>query len=477
MQQEEDPTEGGEPASPFENAEEELERVNALASSTAYARPNGVTQRRVKGAEAATRESSGLEFPSPQRLDFLEEKMASMETTLAMMSKVMERLAPLLEEQPPRGESVRSAGERSDRGLGARPKAQTSWRAAAESDEEEERPRGLAPQQTFLVPPAGAGRGTGRQELPPEQRGLQGGPPRAEDRGRQLLPYQPRREELRIEFGGEAGNLAYFLTMVRGYLEDNALTFGSEASRVRAVGAALRGGAAEWYVQLHARHDPCLGSTRRFLAAMEARFRDPLERVRARERLQTITQGHRSVSEYVEEFRLRAEKVPEWSNTTKVQIFKEGLRKEILTWALHRDDPEEIGGWIELAGRIETTLAQVKRHQGAAPQQTRAKEESRGTERSTVGKAPARGPKEQRGPCYVCGRLGHRAAECRQRKGGESHFPRFKPAAGKRAEESPPSRAPVGDLEEEEVEGDIMSGLGFLALEVGAQNRIPDMEN
>ncbi|XP_062823971.1 uncharacterized protein LOC107982654 [Anolis carolinensis] len=208
-----------------------------------------------------------------------------------------------------------------------------------------------------------------------------------------------------MEYGGESSELDFFLTTVKGYMEDNGHTFRTESSRVRAIGAVLRRGAAGWYVQLHARHDPCLGSVRRFLAALEDRFRDPLERIQAREKLKAIYQGQRSVSQYAEEFQCLAKRIPEWSEVTKLEIFKEGLRREILAWAVHRDDLETLRGWIQLAGRVETTLAQVKRHRGGQQQLPRPKEVARKpeqppTRRHTEAKGTSGGARSE---CFVCG--------------------------------------------------------------------------
>ncbi|XP_062826405.1 uncharacterized protein LOC134296157 [Anolis carolinensis] len=403
---------------------------------------------------------------------FLEERMSAMETTLAVMSRAMERLAVLAE--PERGRELRASsmwdvsmgssqgfadlpapkGREMRKEPGARPKIQTSLTRVEESDDEGEKPPRIPatlPTET-LVPLANAGRGTGQREAAAGPTGPQGGLRRAENWG---LPPQgplPRREELRIEFGGESSELDFFLTTVRGYMEDNAHTFRTESSRVRAIGAVLKRGAASWYVQLHARRDPCLGSLRRFMGALETRFRDPLEQIRAREELKTVSQGQRSVSEYAEEFQCLAEKVPEWSAVTKIELFKEGLRREILSWAVHRDEPDTLRGWIQLAGRIETSLAQARRHRGGLQQRPQMKEGSRKEGSTPAGRRtePTGNVSASRRGCFVCGRLGHRAAECWQRKGEGGGPPKPRAVAGKRAEEEPPMRHHSGGLDEGE---------------------------
>uniref|UniRef100_A0A803SW01 ribonuclease H n=1 Tax=Anolis carolinensis TaxID=28377 RepID=A0A803SW01_ANOCA len=399
---------------------------------------------------------------------FLEERMMAMETTLPIMSRAMERLAPLAElgkgREPRTGSmwdlSMGSSQSFADlpapkgrgmrRELGARPKTLASLARVEESDNEEERPpRSPATfQPELLVPLANAGRGTGQREATAGAPGTRRGLRRAERWEQPPQDIQQRLEDLRMEYGGESSELDFFLTTVKGYMEDNGHTFRTESSRVRAIGAVLRRGAAGWYVQLHARHDPCLGSVRRFLAALEDRFRDPLERIQAREKLKAIYQGQRSVSQYAEEFQCLAERIPEWSEVTKLEIFKQGLRREILAWAAHRDDPETLRGWIQLAGRVETTLAQVKRHRGGQQQLPRPKEVARKpeqppTRRQTEAKGTSGGARRE---CFVCGRVGHRAAECWQRKGGGGNQPKQQAATGKRAEEESSTKGPSEGL-------------------------------
>ncbi|XP_062830422.1 uncharacterized protein LOC134297296 [Anolis carolinensis] len=304
-------------------------------------------------------------------------------------------------------------------------------------------------------------------------------PPRQHQRAAE---WMPRREDLKLEYGGESDELNFFLISIRGYMEDNAHTFPSEASRVRAIGNTLKRGAASWYVQLHARHDPCLRSVPRFLAALENRFRDRLEQLRARDQLKGIKQRDKTVPEYAEEFLHLAERVPEWSEVTKVELFKEGLRPEIFSWAAHRDDPETLQGWIQLAGRVESTLAQVKRFRSSSGQQrpvARGRGETRKQERPGGRPGiPSRGDDNKPKPgCFVCGKTGHRAAECWARKGEPPKPPKPKPATGRRAEEevqAPESSEKLNyderrtEEEDEENEGAMswsqIPGLNFQAL-------------
>ncbi|XP_062837152.1 uncharacterized protein LOC134299158 [Anolis carolinensis] len=508
------------------------ETLQAIASSTGYPKPDGVTQRIPRGgrgvpAAAETSWGSGGSMPETVAL-----RLSILETNLSRLSETVGRLVPLLEENLQR-EPIQYGAERepSKEGdwsqRGQRASTQSPVATRDEGDEEYwqelqfrdrmarevERQRALGtlrpPSPTELPTPRmgvgverplgpgigssgfadGGGEEQGIQEeeedVPyDEERRDEGatarpvcgwaeGPTAAANfreprrmttgvgrgvfqgatRGNLMQPFpmpprqhqraaewMPRREDLKLEYGGESDELNFFLISIRGYMEDNAHTFPSEASRVRAIGNTLKRGAASWYVQLHARHDPCLRSVPRFLAALENRFRDRLEQLRARDQLKGIKQRDKTVPEYAEEFLHLAERVPEWSEVTKVELFKEGLRPEIFSWAAHRDDPEMLQGWIQLAGRVESTLTQIKRFRSSGGQQrpvARGRGETRKQERPGGRPGiPSRGDDNKPKPgCFVCGKTGHRAAECWARKGEPPKPPKPKPATGRRAEE------------------------------------------
>ncbi|XP_062836601.1 uncharacterized protein LOC134298914 [Anolis carolinensis] len=550
------------------------ETLQAIASSTGYPRPNGVTQRIPRGgrgvsAAAETSWGSGGSMPETVAL-----RLSILETNLSRLSETMGRLVPLLEEnlqkEPSRYGAEREPSKEGDWSQrGQRASTQSPVAARDEGDEEYwrelefrdrmarevERQRALGtlrpPSPTELPTPRmgvgverplGPGIGSsGLADEGGEERGIQEEeedvpydeerrdegatarpvcgwaeePTAAADfreprrmttgvgrgvfqgaaRGNLMQPFpmpprqhqraaewMPRREDLKLEYGGESDELNFFLISIRGYMEDNAHTFPSEASRVRAIGNTLKRGAASWYVQLHARHDPCLRSVPRFLAALENRFRDRLEQLRARDQLKGIKQRDKTVPEYAEEFLHLAERVPEWSEVTKVELFKEGLRPEIFSWAAHRDDPETLQGWIQLAGRVESTLAQVKRFRSGSGQQrpvARGRGETRKQERPGGRPGiPSRGDDNKPKPgCFVCGKTGHRAAECWARKGEPPKAPKPKPATGRRAEEevqAPESSEKLNyderrtEEEDEENEGAMswsqIPGLNFQAL-------------
>uniref|UniRef100_A0A803TM55 CCHC-type domain-containing protein n=1 Tax=Anolis carolinensis TaxID=28377 RepID=A0A803TM55_ANOCA len=510
------------------------ETLQAIASSTGYPRPNGITQRIPRGgrgvsAAAETSWGSGGSMPETVVL-----RLSILETNLSRLSETVGRLVPLLEEnlqkEPTRYGAEREPSKDEAWGQrGQRASMQSPAAAGGDGDEEywqemefrermareEERQRALEtlrPPTPTVLPtprmgvgverPLGPGIGSSglmdegeeEPEIPedgedapygegvrsagatagPAFKWVEGPTAAAESRGprgttaglgrgvikgpaqgnlMQPLPrlpmqrqraaeWMPRREELKLEFGGESSELNFFLIGIRGYMEDNAHTFPSEGSMVRAIGNTLRRGAASWYVQLHARHDPCLRSVPQFLAALENRFRDPLEQLRARDQLKGIKQRDKTVPEYAEEFLHLAERVPEWSEVTKVEIFKEGLRPEVFSWAAHRDDPETLQGWIQLAGRVESTLSQVKRFRsGGGGGQQRPVARGRGETRKQEKPGgrpgiPFKGDDNRPKPgCFVCGKTGHRAAECWARKGEPPKASKPTPAAGRRAEE------------------------------------------
>ena len=73
----------------------------------------------------------------------------------------------------------------------------------------------------------------------------------------------------------------------------------------------------------------------------------------AREQLQRLRQGGKTVSEYADEFRSLAARVPEWTEVNRVGAFRDGLRRDILQQCLAQAHPGTLMGWIRLAGEIE----------------------------------------------------------------------------------------------------------------------------
>ncbi|XP_062840056.1 uncharacterized protein LOC134299896 [Anolis carolinensis] len=556
MSREGDQSHDGAKGPPLEARPLAGETLQAIASSTGYPKPDGVTQRIPRGgrgapAAAETSWGSGGSMPETVAL-----RLSILETHLSRLSDTVGRIVPILEEnlqkehirygterEPSKGDDWSQRGQRASTQSPAVARDEEYWQELEFRDrmarevERQQTLGSLRPPTPTELPtlrmgigvekPLGPGIGSSgladkcgeQQEIQEEeedvpydeerrdagatmrpicgwgegptaaagfreprrmttgvgrgvcQGAIQGNPmqpfPMPPRQHQRAAEWMPRREDLKLEYGGESDELNFFLISIRGYMKDNAHTFPSEASRVRAIGNTLKRGAASWYVQLHARRDPCLRSVPRFLAALENRFRDRLEQLRARDQLKGIKQRDKTVPEYAEEFLHLAERVPEWSEVTKVELFKEGLRPEIFSWAAHRDDPETIQGWIQLAGRVESTLAQVKRFRSSGGQQrpvARGRGETRKQERPGGRPGiPSRGDDNKPKPgCFVCGKTGHRAAECWARKGEPPKPSKPKPATGRRAEEEvqapEPSEKLICDEERTEEEGEEKEG-------------------
>uniref|UniRef100_A0A803TH52 Retrotransposon gag domain-containing protein n=1 Tax=Anolis carolinensis TaxID=28377 RepID=A0A803TH52_ANOCA len=161
----------------------------------------------------------------------------------------------------------------------------------------------------------------------------------------------PGKGEFRVKFNGDPKQLSYFITNVRHFMEDFGDQFPSESAKIHTVGANLKEAAADWLMQMYDTGVRELACLEDFLRAFRERFEDPLAEERAKAQLKRIYQGGRTVSEYVLEFKATAGKIRDWSDTTKLEYFRAGLRSEVLEWASHRGNPRDLEDWILLAGR------------------------------------------------------------------------------------------------------------------------------
>ncbi|KAM6426409.1 uncharacterized protein PHA67_004358 isoform 1-T1 [Liasis olivaceus] len=91
-------------------------------------------------------------------------------------------------------------------------------------------------------------------------------------------PMQQR--GISMKFGGDAEQLAYFITQVRIYMEGYGGLFRSE-EEVSYVSSFFEGTAAEWVVGLHRAKDRALRRLEDFMAALCVRFEDPCVALKA----------------------------------------------------------------------------------------------------------------------------------------------------------------------------------------------------
>ena len=147
----------------------------------------------------------------------------------------------------------------------------------------------------------------------------------------------------------------------------------------------------------------------------------------AREQLQHLRQGEKTVSDYSNEFRRLPARVPEWTEVNRVHAFRDGLRRDLLLQCLGQAHPAMLTGWIRLAGEIEGRLKIVKmldvRDAAERTQVSASKATKKGDQRKAGGiRSPsfAAGGKVQwrweKGLSLGCGGEGHFLADCPSKK-------------------------------------------------------------
>lgn len=269
-----------------------------------------------------------------------------------------------------------------------------------------EQGEGMAAAPARAAQPPGAGGAGGDGAVP------QGPPP--------VVPPQDRGQEaqarkLGVKFDGDPHALPYFLSQVADHMEEWGPTFPNEAAKVKCVARHLKGEAANWLVQLYDCQAAELGSLAEFMRALRARFEDPFRASIALAELKALDQGSRSVSEYALEFRSLVAQVPDCTEGMKIQYFKEGLRPEIVRWALTRGNPPTAMEWIRLAGEAEAIQHEVK-----MLTQRKIKDPKGKTSRSQTPKSKGQGgsaeseweKRRRLGLCLKCGNKGHLIAAC-----------------------------------------------------------------
>ncbi|XP_058033410.1 protein-tyrosine kinase 6 isoform X1 [Ahaetulla prasina] len=247
----------------------------------------------------------------------------------------------------------------------------------------------------------------------------------------QALPRRQKKPQippLPGKYGGDPKGLRCFLTQVWNHMQDWGEDFLSDAARVRCVTRALEGVAADWMAVLHSENSPLLGNYDQFMAALRTRFEDPLAGPRARRRMKSIHQGRRSVAEYTQEFRELVPYMRGWPEVDLLEIYKDGLNKDVYMVCFLRGAPCELQAWYVLAADVEIDLARDRIRVG----RTWSKAPSLSYKGAPKGTGRPASSKPKSIMCFRCGKDGHRAAECVAKLGSK-----VTPSGGKRADRLP----------------------------------------
>lgn len=208
----------------------------------------------------------------------------------------------------------------------------------------------------------------------------------------------------------------------------------------------LEGRAKDCVIPLISRRDAALGNLQMFLQYLDTIFLDPAHETTTARQLLRMRQGKDTVGVYWSNFSLLVQKL-KWdlNSPTVAALFREGLNNEILDQLAQMPEPSSLDSLVrtclQLSLRVERRASEKKEQwrprwwennikstesrMGNVPGRERPEPMELGAARplpvttsSMVRGNAGRGRDTRR--CFVCGKPGHLARQCRNRKGWES---------------------------------------------------------
>jgi len=272
-----------------------------------------------------------------------------------------------------------------------------------------------------------------------------------EDLIKEVLELRNRMRHLEAESGGKAGkvprpqsyngegSVRSFLTQSKAYLQDNRGAISGDSAKVKCIGGLLIGKAAEWWEptlrdylnnEVSGREPNTVrlfNDYEAFEQLLENTFGNPDEKRTAMRQLSNLKQTG-SASYYYREFNNIAAKL-DWADPPLIESFYKGLREEVKDELSKNDRTASLSEFVAQAIKIDNRLyerrMEKKKHGGYTPFGGRANTSRARYTSTSYGTHPGRmeldatrnEPKKKgSGVCYNCGKKGHFANKCRQKK-------------------------------------------------------------
>lgn len=245
-------------------------------------------------------------------------------------------------------------------------------------------------------------------------------------------PHMPTPER----YSGELGSCGRFLLQCSLVFDQQPTTFASDKSKIAFVVSLLSGRAAQWATALWERESQITLNYPQFVAEIRKIFDHPVRGREAANRLLTLRQGSRSVSDYAIEFRILAAESG-WDEVSLQGVFSHGLADFIKDELVVRDESRSLDNLISLATCLDNRIRERRREKASRPltptlppqfrSNSRNSPESplspstpptspSGEEPMQLGRARLTQAERQRrfkgGLCLYCGLPGHHLSTC-----------------------------------------------------------------
>uniref|UniRef100_A0A8C7DSI4 DUF4939 domain-containing protein n=1 Tax=Naja naja TaxID=35670 RepID=A0A8C7DSI4_NAJNA len=176
----------------------------------------------------------------------------------------------------------------------------------------------------------------------------------------QMQAVRPRRKcpvVVPDKFDGSLAQFPAFFGQWQLYMSLQPEDFSTDRDKVGFLISLLSGSAARCATPLLTQPNQVLDNYAEFCRQFQAMFEDPVRSQTANRRLRELKQGHGSLMDYIDSFRVVTQDV-QWNEAALLDQFQEGLSLELLDKLTHTECPRTLQELMHLCLHIDARLQQ-----------------------------------------------------------------------------------------------------------------------